>query len=263
MPRTVRRVQRKPGLTLSLIALGQLAALIASLALLRPWLTPTTSLAAALRSERAGEDLVLAIMAWIGVMLGLLTTLGTFASIATLADNGPAPTIMRVARRCALPGVRRLTMTALAASLSVSSAISTRTFAGSMPTVNDPVVRSASSTTATHQPEPVTRDRGVSAAGTPIVRADPPAVQPADAAPGAELPTRSPTVRHTIRTGEHLWGIAATRLRELGVESGTPSNSTIARYWARVVDLNRSALRSGDPNRVFPGERIILPAFDG
>jgi hypothetical protein len=34
----------------------------------------------------------------------------------------------------------------------------------------------------------------------------------------------------------------------------------IGRYWIRLVELNRPHLRSGDPDVVYPGEAIALPA---
>jgi hypothetical protein len=31
-------------------------------------------------------------------------------------------------------------------------------------------------------------------------------------------------------------------------------------YWTRVLDANRGALRSGNPDLIFPGESVVLPA---
>jgi len=33
----------------------------------------------------------------------------------------------------------------------------------------------------------------------------------------------------------------------------------VAEYWAKVVQANRHGLRSGDPDLIYPDERIELP----
>jgi nucleoid-associated protein YgaU len=40
---------------------------------------------------------------------------------------------------------------------------------------------------------------------------------------------------------------------------GDPTNHQVAEYVDLVADTNRDRLRSGDPNLIFPGEKIILP----
>jgi nucleoid-associated protein YgaU len=37
------------------------------------------------------------------------------------------------------------------------------------------------------------------------------------------------------------------------------ANSLISPYWRAVIRANRAALRSGDPDLIFPGEWISLP----
>jgi nucleoid-associated protein YgaU len=56
---------------------------------------------------------------------------------------------------------------------------------------------------------------------------------------------------HVVAAGESLWTIAAAR-----IAPGTD----VAPYWARVVEANRSTLRSGHPNLIYPGEAIALPS---
>ncbi len=43
---------------------------------------------------------------------------------------------------------------------------------------------------------------------------------------------------------------------------GAVADVEIAPYWARVCDHNRDSLRSGDPNLVFPGERVTMPPLN-
>ena len=57
-----------------------------------------------------------------------------------------------------------------------------------------------------------------------------------------------------VRRGDHLWKISA---RALGTDS---ADSAVAPYWVEVVDVNRPRLLSGDPDLIYPGELILLPA---
>ncbi len=49
----------------------------------------------------------------------------------------------------------------------------------------------------------------------------------------------------------------ARRARDAG--NALPDDATIARYWQAVIAANRTTLRSGDPNLIFPGELVTLP----
>jgi resuscitation-promoting factor RpfA len=90
----------------------------------------------------------------------------------------------------------------------------------------------------------------------------PPAPATPPPAPATSPPSSSAGTRHTIVPGEHLWSIAA---RHLTNGTGRPiadlTPADIAPYWRRVVELNRSRLRSGDPDLVYPGEVIELPSL--
>lgn len=62
----------------------------------------------------------------------------------------------------------------------------------------------------------------------------------------------------TIQAGDHLWAVAE---REVAARIGrTPTDDEVAGYWRQVVDANRTTLRSGDPDLVFPGEQVRLPS---
>ncbi len=75
----------------------------------------------------------------------------------------------------------------------------------------------------------------------------------------AHAPT--PLVEVVVRPGDSLWTLAAGRLAD---DTGTPAarldEAALTRYWMRVCTENRSRLQSGDPNVIFPGERVVLPA---
>ncbi len=67
---------------------------------------------------------------------------------------------------------------------------------------------------------------------------------------------------HTVivAKGDHLWKISGHHLHTV---LGRPATNTeIAPYWRRVVDTNRSNLISGDPDLIYPGEMVTLPAVD-
>jgi nucleoid-associated protein YgaU len=63
--------------------------------------------------------------------------------------------------------------------------------------------------------------------------------------------------------GDNLWAIARDHLsRQRSGGSGEPTNHEVAAYWLKVVQANRDRLRSGDPDLIYPGERVTLPPVD-
>jgi hypothetical protein len=70
-------------------------------------------------------------------------------------------------------------------------------------------------------------------------------------------PIQADASTHLVVAGDHLWGIAAQHLR---VNVGRPvTEDEIREYWVKVMDANRDVIRSGDPDLIFPDERITLP----
>jgi resuscitation-promoting factor RpfA len=168
-----------------------------------------------------------------------------------------------------LPAVRRWADRAVAVSIVAVSAFaltrsaaadpSPPTNAAPPPVVVDLDHRDRSSTA--HGPAPTARTGRSSSAPSPTVLPSPqsaPATPPA--APATPPPTSFAGGHHVITPGEHLWSIAARHLA-----AGTSRSSAdliaadIAPYWRRVVQHNRSRLRSRNPNLVYPGEVIELP----
>lgn len=73
----------------------------------------------------------------------------------------------------------------------------------------------------------------------------------------AEEATRT----HEVAGGENLWAIAAEDLAaRRGVAAAELDEATIAAHWGAVIEANADRLRSGEPDLVFPGERLRLPA---
>jgi len=60
-----------------------------------------------------------------------------------------------------------------------------------------------------------------------------------------------------VRRGDHLWSIAGEHLAI--VLDRRPTREEHRNYWVEVVDTARPIIRSGDPNLIYPGEKIPLP----
>ena len=62
-----------------------------------------------------------------------------------------------------------------------------------------------------------------------------------------------------VRPGDHLWSIAGEHLSI--VLDRRPTDAEHSRYWVQVVEAARPIIRSGDPDLIYPGEEIPLPAM--
>lgn len=77
-------------------------------------------------------------------------------------------------------------------------------------------------------------------------------------APGAPQVAGEQVEQYTVVPGDNFWVIAERHLEtQLGRQA---SLDEIRTYWLKVIDANRSVIRSGDPNLIFPGEVFTLPA---
>jgi hypothetical protein len=64
---------------------------------------------------------------------------------------------------------------------------------------------------------------------------------------------------YTVVSGDNFWNIAKTQVQSsLG---RAPSNAETANYWVKLIDSNKSNIRSGDASLIFPGEVFTLPAI--
>jgi len=137
---------------------------------------------------------------------------------------------------------------------------------------------SSSSTTSSTTPPPVTTPSATASSPTTTTTppttapptTSPPSTTPPTTQPPAPVPSPSPapsrtsTGQHEVTTGENLWSISRDRLAAVtGRHPGDLSDHEIATYWLRVIEANQSHLRSHDPNLIFPGEIIHLPAVGG
>lgn len=83
----------------------------------------------------------------------------------------------------------------------------------------------------------------------------PPADLPGSAGdlPASPLDGAAEAATHVVAAGDNLWAIAAADL------GGSASLAQIHSRWRTIIEANRDRLRSGDPDLVYPGERIVLP----
>jgi nucleoid-associated protein YgaU len=69
----------------------------------------------------------------------------------------------------------------------------------------------------------------------------------------AESESHSDSV--VVARGDHLWKISVRRLGE------DAADDEVAPYWREVVAVNTPHLKSGDPDLIYPGEVVELPAI--
>ncbi|MGH9077596.1 MAG: hypothetical protein ACRDY0_09140 [Acidimicrobiales bacterium] len=92
------------------------------------------------------------------------------------------------------------------------------------------------------------------ATGVPPTTTDP-AVTPVPASPVAASPVPA---TWTVSPGDSLWSIAASSLS--AAWGSTPDPSTMARYWWRLVEVNRATLPDpANADLIFPGDSIVVP----
>jgi nucleoid-associated protein YgaU len=61
-----------------------------------------------------------------------------------------------------------------------------------------------------------------------------------------------------VQPGDHFWKISEHHLEnEL---DRPPSDTEVGPYWRKTIETNVASLRSGDPDLIYPGEVIVLPA---
>lgn len=69
-------------------------------------------------------------------------------------------------------------------------------------------------------------------------------------------PTDTPAADSSVvvEKGDHLWKISA---RHVGPGA---TDGEVGPYWRKVITVNTPHLRSGDPDLIYPGEVVRLPA---
>lgn len=94
--------------------------------------------------------------------------------------------------------------------------------------------------------------------GTSTLPSPAPPPEPTSTDPPAAPDTVATSATVIAEPGDHLWRLAADALAaHLGRQ---PRLIELNEYWLRVIDTNRDHLTSGDPNLIYSGESIRLPA---
>lgn len=88
--------------------------------------------------------------------------------------------------------------------------------------------------------------------------------EPAPAPPPPPVSSSAPAVPETstvvLVKGDNLWSVAARQLAAATArEPTTVPDREVHAYWRALIAANREHLRSGDPDLVYPGERVTLP----
>jgi nucleoid-associated protein YgaU len=230
--------------------------------------------AVALALLRTGEGIDLAHpIAWLGSVtieialteVARLTalTLAAYVLCSTafyvLAVLSGSRSLIGLARPLALPVVRRFADRVLAGTL----VIGTLTAPILAPGPRSSAAPAAASSTA---PSPMVID-GYVPGHLLLSEADPtPNVafhgRPVTPPPDEEIHHPVPVEhddRHTVvvERGDNLWEIAAAHLT--ATFGRHPTDPELAPYWRIVVEHNRSRLRSGNPDLIYPGEVVELP----
>jgi len=172
--------------------------------------------------------------------------LATTALYAATSLTG-ARRALRAVGRLTLPAVRALADRAVAVTLAVT--VSVPPAAGASLTA---AVQGAAADAAPAVPAGPVPPYPLAAAGQPAGQASPPPP------PAAGESGRTGPQTHLVAPGDNLWAVARDRVGE--ATGRPPSGRQVYAYWLRLLDVNRPRLSSGDPDLIFPGEVLLLPA---
>jgi hypothetical protein len=206
------------------------------------------------------EDVVAALLR--SVALGIAYWIAITTAAYSAARLTRIPALIRATARTTLPTVRgvidravAITVTTAALSAPLGPAFAAGT--APPPPPSYPVVYQIS-------------DRGVP---TPLIpqSPDPTLIVPPGVTAAGYTPTPAGAVGpaaqeepqskvYEVVAGDNLWTIAA-RHATAALPDHEVDTATIAVYWRRVIEANTPRLRSGDPNLIYPGESIQLPAI--
>ncbi|MGQ0832232.1 MAG: LysM peptidoglycan-binding domain-containing protein [Microthrixaceae bacterium] len=97
--------------------------------------------------------------------------------------------------------------------------------------------------------------------GTATLRLEPETPPtPPRIAEAAAAPTLEPPLERVVEVhpGDSLWSLAVAALTASGAEA--PPEAEVARYWGRLIELNRHRLVVPDnPDLIYPGQVLTLP----
>jgi hypothetical protein len=215
----------------------------------------------------AFEDAVGAVVLVVALVMAYWLLLSTLAYLA--ASMSGRPGMLGAVGWLTLPPVRRLVSRAVALSIAASAvagplAPAVANLAGGAESA--PVVIEVDDSGHLHPPgrtgAPVNGNRSDIVVPPHLEPRPPSAVAsttetlPPD--PDASVDgSRSHSV--AVRWGDHLWSLSERHLVQVLGRSDLGEHE-IARYWVQVIEANRDTIRSGNPDLIYPGEVIELPA---
>lgn len=261
----------------------------------QPWFALPSGDVGSWLATSAPEDVVVALLRLVALGCGYWLALSTGAYTLALVSRLPAA--VRGTRWATHPAVRRVAERAVAVTMATSLAGGSATpafagvgdavTAGARPAATQPAAAeeraSAERAGQARTPPEVEPGPGdvlvaeftpeTPAGGIPPPRLTPESLprpdEPASGAPDGRDPatpdgrddvaTEHDRVR-VVESGDHLWSVAAADVAAVSqqdVDALDPDE--IVPRWQEIVDANREQLRSGDPDLIYPGERIELP----
>ncbi len=235
--RVIVAVTAEAGAVAALILAGRRPELAVPLAHVGPWL-----------HSRPPADVLVAVLRWVALAGAVWLLASTVLYVAAAASR--VPSAVRAVGWSTLPIVRRAVDAAFAVTV-----------------VTGAVLAPAAARAATDPPAVSLVRDGRGAGGIaelpPDTTVPPTTVLPSPplvpAAPPASAPASLAT-EVVIAPGDNLWELAARQVAAGAARARAEvTDDQIAPYWVRVCDANRAHLLSGDPNLVYPGERVVLP----
>jgi hypothetical protein len=230
----------------------------------RPWLSIEWSDLRNWAETTPTEDALAAVVWLVALTCAIWVALTTLLYLTALVSRVPA--FIRSVSWMTLPVIRRATEGALAACLVTATTLPVPAAALSPPPVvvvvdEDGTLLPPGITVPDAARVPPLPSLPVDQTEQPPLRIESPAsTLIAGDDTGQVQDQRSDPVHVTVQTGDNLWSISR---RQLTIEFGSPpGNEQIARYWRRVIEINRHSLISGNPDLIYPGEVLTMPATD-
>ncbi|MEO7555276.1 MAG: hypothetical protein ABIV94_01560 [Acidimicrobiales bacterium] len=220
---------------------------------LSAWVAARGAVVAAFALVRLGA-LVLGAYLLATAALGLLAQRFGRTRLADAVDRCTVPTW-----RAALGGAGLSTITLLAGATVIPTA------AGAVDAPTDRLVEIVAPTTTeavdAEGPPPTMHvlDSPAPTTVPPTPDAPPPDAPPAVAPPGATS-SAAPDATWTIEAGESFWSVARDHLAESW--NRVPDDHEVDGYWRQLIAANLDVLPTPDPNLLYCGTTLVLPAVD-
>lgn len=235
---------------------GELAVVMAVHRLAGPYWHTAVADPAALLTASVGD--LLATLLHVGAWLSAWWLLAGTVHDVVLALRSPRGR-SRDAGRCLAPvWVQRIVSQAVGSALVLGVVAGPAGAVGSGDPAATPVVQLVDPPVPVVElPTPPVVHQGAPPPAEDPVPEDPVAGEEPIAADPAVVPAGDVGI-HVVAPGENLWVIA--RQHAAGGDGAPVSDREVHAYWVRLVASAHPELRSGDPDLVFPGERLVLPA---